>query len=257
MDAENVVLGAVPTETTEKRGTRVRKNPAKAKGWAPYFLDRHSDRSSVAARRLDYSNDRVQYQTYGALIEAAGPLKGVKCLDAGCGFGDLSRILFAGGAHVDAFDVVDETVRWLKLTHSNIRFFTADLAELNPEQLSDQYGLVMAAEVLQYADPAASIRTLFKLVAPGGRLVGCVPNSKCPLISSASKRFAGRYSAISIEDLVSTLSALPAMERFSWRGAHFQEDQTLFPYRLTSWSRSPLPAVEAQPNRLHFVVSKL
>lgn len=226
-------------------------------GWGAYFLKRHTDPSSGAARRLDYSNDRVRFQTYGAVMEAAGPLTGVRCLDAGCGFGDLSRILDAGGAQVDAFDVVDETIRWLKLTHPRIGWFTADISKLSGDVVSGEYGLIVATEVLQYGDPATAIRSLFRFVAPGGRLVGCVPNSGCPLVANAAGRFAGRYSAISIEDLVSTLSTLPDVARYSWRGAVFLEDQTLLPYKLTPWSdKAHLEGSHGIPNRLHFMVSR-
>jgi sugar transferase EpsL len=48
---------------------------------------------------LDYSNARVQAQTFG--LAAAGPVDGAACLDVGCGWGQLARALVALGARGD------------------------------------------------------------------------------------------------------------------------------------------------------------
>lgn len=240
------------------RSPEERRSGARDGGaWGEYFHRRHYDRSSGVARRLDYSNDRVRFQTYSALMEAAGPLTGIRCLDAGCGFGDLARILEAAGANVDAFDVVADTIQSLKSVYPHIRWFTADVANLGAFEFERPYDLVVAAEVLQYTDPDAAIRSLFRLVAPRGRLVGCVPHSGCPVIAAAEGRYLGRYCGVSIPGLMRTLVSLPGVSRLGWRGAVFLEDQSLFPYRYTPWriTAEPDPS-DGTPNRLLFIASR-
>jgi SAM-dependent methyltransferase len=225
--------------------------------WSEYFHGRHDDVHSGLARRLDYSNDRVRFQTYGAVMEVAGPLTGARCLDAGCGFGDLSKILHAAGARVDAFDLVDSTIRRLKLSHPEINWFTADVQRLALEELTGEYNVVFATEVLQYVDPAPAIEALFQLVAPGGRLVGCVPHAGCPVVTATEDRYAGRYSGLTVRGLAETLSNLRGVATFAWRGATFLKDQALFPYQLTPWRRgSRLEEADGLPNRLHFVAMR-
>lgn len=226
-------------------------------GWAAYFLARHTDFSSGAARRLDYSNERVRFQTYAAVLEAAGPPTGKRCLDSGCGFGDLSRMLAAAGAKVDAFDVVKRTIRRRERTDPHIRWFVADVAHLDEAGLAPSYDLVFATELLQYTEVSRAIRALFGRVAPGGRLVGCVPHAKCPVVEEVEDWFEGRYSGISVRELVRTLSSLRGISRFAWRGAVFDADQFIVPYRFTPWREAPvLNREDGVPNRLHFVATR-
>lgn len=55
--------------------------------WAEYY-------EGVARKGepwLDYSNERVQAQTFGLVLEALGALSGRSCLDVGCGVGQMAR----------------------------------------------------------------------------------------------------------------------------------------------------------------------
>ena len=46
---------------------------------------------------LDLSNEAVQAQTFATALEAAGPIEGRRCLDIGCGYGQLSTASMACG----------------------------------------------------------------------------------------------------------------------------------------------------------------
>jgi len=63
-----------------------------------FWKNHYDDLATAAKPWLDYSNDRVQAQTFAVALEAAGSIQGRCCLDFGCGFGLLSMALEALGA---------------------------------------------------------------------------------------------------------------------------------------------------------------
>src|SRR5262245_38520536 len=89
--------------------------------WKQHYLQQYSDATLAASRKIDFSNDQVRNQTYGWLLEAMGPCAGLSCLDAGCGLGDVARLLDALGGRVDAFDVVEPCIEDLRRAHPQIR----------------------------------------------------------------------------------------------------------------------------------------
>ena len=58
--------------------------------WAEYYRKLHSASPNPW---LDLSNEAVQAQTFAVAIEAAGAIGERRCLDIGCGYGQLSTCL--------------------------------------------------------------------------------------------------------------------------------------------------------------------
>jgi 2-polyprenyl-3-methyl-5-hydroxy-6-metoxy-1,4-benzoquinol methylase len=224
--------------------------------WKDHFSHQHAEQSQSHSQRLDFSNDRVQYQTYAWLLESLGPLRGRSCLDAGCGTGELALAMTALGAEVTAFDIAQPTIDILSARHPTICWRVADLAHLDEADLAPAYDLVVASEVLQYVDAANGIASLWTKVRPGGRLAAVIPNADCPIVQHARSRFEGRYNGIALNTLVSTLKKLPEANVLRWRAVSFLDDQTLFPYGLGAWHRDADVALQPPPNRLQFVAMR-
>src|SRR5262245_53363139 len=94
--------------------------------WSEYYED-------VAKKGdpwLDYSNERVQAQTFGLVVGALGPLAGRRCLDVGCGFGQLARAYQAfGAANVTGIDLSSELIQKLEKSLPGIDFRQGTLGD--------------------------------------------------------------------------------------------------------------------------------
>ena len=109
-------------------------------------------------------------------------------------------------------------------------------------------------EVLQYTNLFRGLRTLWNMLAPGGRIVGTVPNRECPIVARTMARFEGAFCPPTPDTLTSALLALDGLDHWGCRGLAVQEDQRIAPYVGSAWStdlRWPEP-----PNRMLFVASK-
>lgn len=233
-------------------------NPSNEKSsfWKEYFSSQIKKENISNTRKLDFSNDRVRFQTYGWMLEAMGPITGLSCLDAGCGTGELAVLMACLGAKVDAFDLAEPAIKTLESNHPEVRWFVADLTDLDNSTINDNYDVIITSEVLQHVDAPAAIQALWKQVSPGGRLIGIMPNASCPIVIKTTERFEGNYNGIHIEELVSTAKKLIDVELFSWRGAGFLDDQRLLPYGLTPWFDAADTFEGTPPNRLQFVVQR-
>jgi 2-polyprenyl-3-methyl-5-hydroxy-6-metoxy-1,4-benzoquinol methylase len=203
---------------------------------------------------LDYSNERVQAQTFGLVLEAAGPIRGRRCLDVGCGWGQLARALHdLGAAEVTGIDVVAEGIERLSREYAHIRWLHGDLRDdlgLRDASLD----LLLLIEVLQYVPLAETLTTAWRLLAPGGRLVAVVPNAECTIVAGTRQRFDSRYSPPSFEQLARETGVLQGVERWACRGLSFADDQRIAPYETTAWVQAP--SWTRQPNRLQLVATK-
>jgi hypothetical protein len=112
--------------------------------------------------------------------------------------------------------------------------------------------VILVIEVLQYVPIRESLELLWKLLNPGGRIIGVVPNARCPLVAKTVQRFGGRYRAVTGEALVRIFRRLPGVDRLQMRGLSFRSNQTLLPYQTNSWTRSQ----RSSANRLQFVALK-
>lgn len=228
---------------------------AREEFWAGYYreLSQHSE------PWLDYSNERVQAQTFGVVLAALGPVVGRRALDVGCGYGQLARSLEAIGARqVTGIDVTTEFVERLQHTHPSIRWQVGTLLDLGSDLGS--LDLITLVEVLQYIPVEATLRHAWSLLAPGGRMVAVVPNRECPIVARAMARFPGNYLPPSAAELIQVGERLEQCQGWGLQGMVFGEEQTLAPYAVSAWTRSAqfgFPAhLPKQPNRLVFAAAK-
>jgi 2-polyprenyl-3-methyl-5-hydroxy-6-metoxy-1,4-benzoquinol methylase len=204
---------------------------------------------------LDYSNGRVQAQTFGLVLEAAGPVVGKRCLDVGCGWGQLARTLHElGASEVTGVDVVAEPIAGLAKSHPHIRWLVGDLSRERLPLAPASVDVLLLVEVLQYMPLGASLAAAWSLLAPGGRLVAVVPNAACPIVAGTRARFDSRYAPPTVEQLAAAIASLDGVEQWACRGLAFAEDQRIAPYRVTPWATSG--DWTQPPNRLQLVVSK-
>lgn len=217
--------------------------------WADYYqqLSRHAE------PWLDYSNERVQAQTFGLVLAALGPVVGRRCLDVGCGFGQLARALEAIGAgQVTGIDVTPKFIERLRQEHPSVRWEVATFDDPSFRSSLGPLDRISLVEVLQYIPVAETLRQAWELLAPGGRLAAVVPNRECPIVGRAMERFPGKYLPPTPGELASIGEALCAGGAGSWAlsGMTFAEDQTLNPYAVSQWTRQP--RFTTPPNRLVF-----
>ena len=96
-------------------------------------------------------------------------------LDAGGSSGYVSTALAERGARVVVVDIDEAAVA--DAVAGGREAYRVDLAAETPPLPAGSVDLILAADVLEHiADPAAALRRLRPLLAPGGRLVASVPN---------------------------------------------------------------------------------
>jgi 2-polyprenyl-3-methyl-5-hydroxy-6-metoxy-1,4-benzoquinol methylase len=203
---------------------------------------------------LDYSNDRVQAQTFGLVLEAAGPLRFRTCVDIGCGRGDFCRVLRALHASaVTGVDIVPELIAEHQRTDPEIQWLCGSIDGGVLERIGT-YDVAFLLEVLQLMPLEATLHAVWTRVRPGGRLVGMVPNARCPIVSRTRERFAANYAAPSLADIQRVVATLRDVEHAAYRGLSFALDQRVVPYDVGGWREPPHPARE--PNRIQFAILK-
>lgn len=218
-----------------------------------YWVDYYNEVAGRGNTWLDYSNARVQTQTFALCLEAAGPVVGKRCLDLGCGWGQFTRVLAALGAgEVVGVDMTESLIASHRRTDPDIQWIRGDLQEEGFLESLGDFDLAFLLEVLQFVPLEESVRDVFRRLRPGGRLIGMLPNQECPIITRTIERFEGRFDCPSPERLAGLLSSLPNLAFWSMRGLTFLEDQRLAPYGTSAWTTSPDWAT--RPNRLQFVV---
>lgn len=223
--------------------------------WHPYYTDVHTAGNDW----LDYSNARVQSQTFAVSLEAAGSIGGRRCLDAGAGRGTFSRLLHAAGASaVVGIEFVESTVSELYATYPEIHWVCGSLDDRSLLTRFGRFDAVFCLEAIQYLDAASALPMLWDSVNPGGSLVVVVPNGACPIVRKTEERFAGRYRSLHLGQLRSILAPLPHVDHWAVRGLIFGEDQRIVPYVTTPWLMTPAerPDWPTEPNRLMALVRR-
>lgn len=216
--------------------------------WAEYYRDVFR----AGNPWLDYSNERVQMQTFATALEAAGPVEGRRCLDVGCGRGQFARALLGLSASaVTGIDIVPELLERNAAMAPTIRWLCGSLQEPRFTAGLGDYDLVLLLEVLQYIPLAPTLEALWPHVAPGGRIVAVVPNADCAIAARTRTRFGPGYDPPTQAQIAAALGALPDAKHWAIRGMFFREDQTLGPYELSPWNTRH--QWTTAPNRLQFV----
>jgi SAM-dependent methyltransferase len=216
--------------------------------WTEYYRSVHLQSQGW----LDYSNELVQLQGFALALEAAGAISGRSVLDVGCGKGQFTRLMRDLGARpAIGMDLIAETIQQLRTEEPAITWMVGDVAQ--SAQLADCQAcdLVFALEVLQYVPFAPALEQLWRLVRPGGRLIGLIPNRDCPIVAKPMARFKDRYLAVTCAEIAACLAGLPGVASWKLRGLRFAADQSIAPYQVSPWGGET--AWEAPPNRFQFV----
>lgn len=217
-----------------------------------FWAQHYDDLATVAEPWLDYSNARVQAQTFALALEAAGPVEGRRCLDLGCGFGRLSAALAAlGAASVCGVDQSGVMIARNRERCPDLDWIVGQMSDV-PE--ASEFDLVLMVEVLQYVPLESTIGSAWKHVVPGGRLVAVVPNRECPIVQRPIGRFEGRFRPPDAHELATCALGLDDVAFWSIRGIGFGADQCKVPYVALPWTQSP--AFVVPPNRLELVVAR-
>ncbi len=219
--------------------------------WSRYYADVVKKGESW----LDYSNERVQMQTFGLALEAAGPVRMKRCIDIGCGWGDLCRTLSTLRASaVTGVDIVPELIAEHSRAYPHIRWLCGSLHEPSILAQLASYDVAFLLEVLQLVPLVDTIRVIWNQLAPGGRIVAMVPNANCPIVSRTRQRFAANYIPPTFAEIDAVLQRRPDLERVAYRALWFRADQELVPYEVSSWRLSE--DWDEEPNRIQFVALK-
>jgi 2-polyprenyl-3-methyl-5-hydroxy-6-metoxy-1,4-benzoquinol methylase len=204
---------------------------------------------------LDYSNERVQAQTFGLALEAAGPIGARRCVDIGCGWGQFCRSLSAlQASSVTGVDIVPEMIARHECEHPHIRWLCGSLQSPDLLEQLGSYDIAFLLEVLQYVPAAEALDALWKRLLPGGRIVGVVPNADCPIVSRTRERFGPNYAPLTTRQIDAVLQGWDELEYAAYRGLSFGRDQRLAPYAVSAWRTSC--DWESEPNRIQFVAIK-
>ena len=134
-------------------------------------------RGGMAGRERLRILARVMWPTTKALLETVGVADTARCLDVGCGGGDVTLELarLAPNGHVTGIDLdeakLDVARRELAGTGiSNVDYRREDL--FKPQRDESRYDLIYVRFVLSHLpDPAAGLAALCARLAPGGAMV--------------------------------------------------------------------------------------
>jgi 2-polyprenyl-3-methyl-5-hydroxy-6-metoxy-1,4-benzoquinol methylase len=149
-------------------------------------------------------------------------------------------------------DVVPETIPELQRRHPHLQWQVIDVLDESQMRQLGLFDVVVAMEVLQYVDFTTAMTNLWPHVAAGGRLIGFVPNSACPIAAKVRQRFDNMWLPLSEAEIGAVAAMLPGTADLRIKGLQFRTDQSFLPYETTDWSER----VDGAPNRLGFVIRR-
>lgn len=217
--------------------------------WRAYY----DDLLASPAPWLDYSNERVQAQSFALVLESAGPVRGHACLDFGCGQGELARLLKALGA--DRVVGVDGMEQLLAANRASAPDVEWQQSTDDNAHLASDFDLMFFVEVLQCLPSLDLLEPHWAQLRPGGRLIGLLPNAECPIAAKTADRLEGHYTPRRFDELAAVARGLEGLDVARIRGLSFQEDQRLLPYAVSQWQLNEWPD-GPPPNRWQFVFAK-
>ncbi|MGB4106876.1 MAG: bifunctional 2-polyprenyl-6-hydroxyphenol methylase/3-demethylubiquinol 3-O-methyltransferase UbiG [Alphaproteobacteria bacterium] len=108
---------------------------------------------------------------YGLGETGLKPFKGLSMLDVGCGGGLVCEPLARLGAEVTGIDADPVAIETAK-THAAQSGLEIDYQNRAAENIKEKYDVVLALEIIEHVeDPAAFVKTISKLVKPGGLVI--------------------------------------------------------------------------------------
>lgn len=135
--------------------------------------------NALASRWWDPEGDfaplhRMNPLRLGYVRDRAGPLKGLRIADIGCGGGLFSEALTGDGARVTGADLADAalSVARLHLLESGLEVeYLLSSAEALAAERPGAYDVVTCMEMLEHVpEPGAVVRACRELVRPGGHV---------------------------------------------------------------------------------------
>lgn len=218
--------------------------------WTDYFERVFSDGPAW----IDYSNERVQMQTFGVVLEVSDGFIGRRVLDIGCGRGQLCRLAQTlGAASVTGVDLASGALGRLAEEHPAIRWRGGDIADAAFRAELGAFDLIYALESIQYMPVPQVLDWIVDMLAPRGRFVAIFPYDRCPIVQRTADRFDGRYVPPRLSDVIEWADRKPDLG-WAFRGLRFREDQSIAAYELSGWTRGPAP--DPTPNRIQLVLQK-
>ncbi len=207
---------------------------------------------------IDYSNERVQLQTVGAVLEVADSLIGRRVLDIGCGRGALCRIAqILGATHITGVDLASEALTALVAQFAGIHWRPGDFTAPEFRATLGAFDTIFSLESMQYLPVPECLDWVFDMLAPGGRFVAMIPYQHCPIVARTAARFEGKYVPPSLDAIVAWGNSNPDAT-VACRGLRFGSDQSIAPYASSPWITNPdvTPTWPAPPNRIQLVVQR-
>lgn len=207
---------------------------------------------------IDYSNERVQLQTFGTVLEVADTLLGKRVLDIGCGRGALCRLVqVLGATQITGVDLASDALATLDAQFSGIQWRAGDITEPDFRAALGTFDVIFSLESMQYLPVPECFDWIFDMLAPGGRFVAMIPYEHCPIVARTKERFGGKYVPPSLDAIVAWARANPEAT-LACRGLTFQEDQRIAAYASSPWITDPetTPTWSAPPNRIQLVLQR-
>jgi SAM-dependent methyltransferase len=96
-------------------------------------------------------------------------------LEIGCGDGAFTKDLAEHSSNVTAIDISTQQIERNAKAYPDVRFLQHDVSERLPFD-DDTFDVIWCSEVLEHLfDPGFALREMFRVMAPGGRLLVTVP----------------------------------------------------------------------------------
>ncbi len=137
--------------------------------WNPWFLNQYWPENEPRVRLIT------------EFVAEYLPQKNArKALEAGCGNGYIAYLFSLMGFEVNTVDAYDDDRRTELFNKSHISFHKTNLNDVNPlsEFPDESFDLVVLGEVFEHIlnNPAGLLRSVFRVLRPGGVLVLTTPN---------------------------------------------------------------------------------
>jgi len=150
------------------------------RGLASTHAADRADPWAIAPAGGDTATPRNLARRVTWIERCAGPLRGLRVLDAGCGAGEYVRALAARGASVRGVEIDCDKLEKSRVAGGARGLLVCGDLERAPFA-SASFDLVLYNEVLEHVpDDAAALRESFRLLRPGGALVVFAPNRLFP-----------------------------------------------------------------------------